>query len=169
MADVSENVSAQLFVKELPPTGRAYFDGARQDFRSKYLTTNVDNVESDTAIENAFQKQLELTEYYKSPAVFDTIKDNYMSKTMDSEYLTQKVDLQPPQQTGQTGSQPPDLNVGTNSGPNFRPNSGPNFGPNFATKSSFGSSPKPSNNNNKNIILTLVMVFIFLYLINLKK
>jgi len=141
MADVRENVAAQLFVKELPPTGRAYFDGAQQDFRSKYLTTNVDNVESDTAIENAFQKQLELTEYYKSPAVFETIKNDYMSKTMDSEYELKKVE----QVTEKTGSQPIDINVGT--------------------KSSFGSSPKPSGGNN-NFILTMVVVFIFLYLIN---
>ena len=145
MADVRENVAAQLFVKELPPTGRAYFDGAQQDFRSKYLTTNVDNVASDAAIENAFQKQLELTEYYKSPAVFETIKDNYMSKTMDAEYQLKKVDLEPEQVTGKTGSQPIDVNVGT--------------------KSSFGSSPKPSGGNN-NFILILVIVFIFLYLIN---
>ena len=128
MADVRENVAAQLFVKELPPTGRAYFDGARQDFRSQYLTTNVDNVDSDTAIENAFQKQLNLTEYYKSPAVFDTIKRDYMSKTMDGEYETQEPPLEPEQVPGRTGSQPIDLKVGT--------------------RETFGASTPSANNNN---------------------
>jgi hypothetical protein len=149
MADVRENVAAQLFVKELPPTGRAYFDGARQDFRSKHLTTNVDNVESDTAIENAFQKQLNLTEYYKSPYVFDTVKRDYMSKTMDAEYETEKVSLEPEPLTDRTGSQPIDLKVGT--------------------RESFGAYTPSANNNRLNAILAAVLVVLFLYFINIKK
>ena len=73
MADVSQNISAQLFVKVLPSPSTANYNGCKQDFRSPYLTTCVNNVDSDTAIENAFQQQLNLTEYYKSPAVFNTI------------------------------------------------------------------------------------------------
>jgi hypothetical protein len=106
MADVSQNISAQLFVKELPAANTANFNGCKQDFRSPYLTTCVNNVESDTAVENAFQKQLSLSEYYKSPNVFETIKRDYMSKTMDSAYETEKVDLNPQPITNKTGSQP---------------------------------------------------------------
>ena len=106
MADVSQNISAQLFVKELPTSSQANFNGCKQDFSSPYLTTCVNNVSSDTAVENAFQKQLSLSEYYKSPYVFDTIKRDYMSKTMDSAYETEKVDLNPQPITNKTGSQP---------------------------------------------------------------
>ena len=109
MADVSQNISAQLFVKELPTSSQANFNGCKQDFSSPYLTTCVNNVSSDRAVEDAFQKQLSLSEYYKSPYVFDTIKREYMSKTMDSSYETQEVDLGPQPITGETGSQPPDV------------------------------------------------------------
>jgi hypothetical protein len=106
MADVSQNISAQLFVKELPAASTANFNGCKQDFRSPYLTTCVNNVDSDKQIEEAFQKQLSLTEYYKSPYVFDTIKRDYMSQTMDGKYETQEVNLEPVPQTGKTGSEP---------------------------------------------------------------
>ena len=109
MADVTQNISAQLFVKELPTALQANFNGCKQNFDSPFLTTCVNNVDSDTAVENAFQKQLSLSEYYKSPYVFDTIKRDYMSKTMDSSYETQEVNLGPVPQTGQTGSQPQDV------------------------------------------------------------
>jgi len=95
MADVSQNISAQLFVKELPNSDRANYTGCQQDFSSPFLTTCVNNVDSDTAVENAFQSQLNLSEYYKSPYVFDTIKNDYMSKTLDSSFETEKVDLDP--------------------------------------------------------------------------
>jgi len=108
MADVTQNISAQLFAKELPSSDRADFGGCKQE-PSIYLTTCVNNTESDAAVENAFQSQLNLSEYYKSPYVFDTIKRDYMSKTMDSAYTTQKVDLGPQQITGETGSQPQDV------------------------------------------------------------
>jgi len=112
MADVSQNISAQLFVKELPPT--AVFTGCKQDFNSPYLTTCVDNVESDVAVENAFQSQLNLSEYYKSQYVFDTMKRDYMSKTMDSTYETAEVNLNPQQLSGKSTPQitsPPVYNI----------------------------------------------------------
>ena len=83
MADVSQNISAQLFVKELPAANRADFNGCKQDFNSIHFTTCVDTTQSDNAVENAFQQQLNLSEYYKSPQVFNTLKQNYMEKTMD--------------------------------------------------------------------------------------
>ena len=109
MADVTQNISAQLFAKELPTPSQANFNGCKQDFTSPYLTTCLNNVASDAAVENAFQKQLNLSEYYKSPYVFETIKRDYMSKTMDASYTTQKVNLGPVELTGETGSQPPDV------------------------------------------------------------
>jgi len=92
MADTTQNISAQLFSKELIPlTGRATYTGCETDFTTPYLTTCVNNESSDIAVENAFQKQLDLSEYYKSPFVFETMKRDYMSKTMDHEHDTGKV------------------------------------------------------------------------------
>jgi len=92
MADTTQNISAQLFSKELIPlTGRATYTGCETDFTTPYLTTCVNNESSDIAVENAFQKQLNLSEYYKSPYVFDTMKRDYMSKTMDHEHDTGNV------------------------------------------------------------------------------
>lgn len=93
MADVTQNISAQLFVKELPE--RAIFTGCKQDFNIPYLTTCIDSTESDRAVENAFQSQLNLSEYYKSPGVFDSMKRDYMSKTMEAPYETATVNLNP--------------------------------------------------------------------------
>lgn len=87
----TQNVSAQLFVKNLPKNSEI-------------------NLESDTQIENAFQKQLDLTEYYKSPNVFDAMKKQFQDQTMEAE---------PP------GTQEQDIPVGTSEA--------------LATKESFGS------------------------------
>jgi len=95
MADVSQNIGAQLFAKELPGAFRADFTGCKQDFSSDAFTTCVNYPESDADIENAFQKQLNLSEYYKSPQVFETLKQNYMMKTMDSHFETEPVNLNP--------------------------------------------------------------------------
>jgi hypothetical protein len=95
MADVSQNISAQLFVKELPAAQRADYTGCKQNFNSAEFTTCVNDTESDNAVENAFQKQLNLSEYYKSPEVFNTIKNNYMEKTMDSHFETEEVYMGP--------------------------------------------------------------------------
>ena len=139
MADVSQNISAQLFVKELPPT--AIFTGCKQDFNSPYLTTCVDNVDSDVAVENAFQSQLNLSEYYKSPYVFDTIKRDYMSKTMDSTYETAEVNLNREPPSGKSTPQiisPPVYNV----------------------KESFGSM----DNRSMYLIIGVAVIAVFYYL-----
>jgi hypothetical protein len=142
MADVTQNISAQLFVKELPTTSTANFNGCKQDFRSPYLTTCVNEIDSDKLIEDAFQKQLSLTEYYKSPYVFNTIKQDYMSKTIDGKYETQEVNLEPEPQTGETGSQP-------NTAKDFV----------MTGKESFGSM------NNNNCIFGILVAAIILYFI----
>ena len=79
----TQNVSAQLFVKNLPSEDIVF--GCKPDMDSFNLTTCVDPVQSDSQIENAFQKQLDLTEYYKSPGVFDAMKKMYHDQTMEAE------------------------------------------------------------------------------------
>lgn len=59
----SQSVSAQLYYKQLP--------------------NQPGNPDSDATIENAFQKQLDLSEYYKSKPVFEAMKKDYMDKTME--------------------------------------------------------------------------------------
>ena len=74
----TQNVSAQLYNKQLPS-----------------FSQNADNVETDANIENAFQKQLDLSEYYKSPEIFEVMKAKYMDKTMEGE-KTAKPQIFPP-------------------------------------------------------------------------
>jgi hypothetical protein len=80
----TQNVSAQLYVKQLTPDPQAGLYGCDSQ-TYPYLSTCVDNVETDANIENAFQKQLDLSEYYKSPEVFEVMKTKYMDKTMEGE------------------------------------------------------------------------------------
>ena len=68
-----QNVSAQLYHNQLP----------------NVLASN--DQESDQVIENAFQSQLNLSEYYKSPAVFESMKQEYTSKTMEPQELQQEA------------------------------------------------------------------------------
>ena len=70
----TQNISAQLFVKQLPQAQLASFDGAKTDYNTPYLNTSVNYPESDRNIEEAFQKQLDLSDYYKSSKVFDKMK-----------------------------------------------------------------------------------------------
>ena len=79
----TQNVSAQLYNQQLntdPKDGKYGCDDTYP-----YLSTCVNNKESDNNIENAFQKQLDLSEYYKSPNVFNSMKERYMDKTMETE------------------------------------------------------------------------------------
>ena len=80
----TQNVSAQLYVKQLTPDPQAGLYGCDSQ-TYPYLSTCVDNVATDANIENAFQKQLDLSEYYKSPEVFKVMKAKYMDKTMEGE------------------------------------------------------------------------------------
>ena len=79
----TQNVSSQLFTKQLKPGERAGSSGCKESIDNKFFTTCINDSDSDVAIENAFQKQLDLTEYYKGPAVFDAMKKNYMDQTLD--------------------------------------------------------------------------------------
>ena len=70
----TQNISAQLFVKQLPQAQLASFDGAKTDYNTNYLNTSVNYPDSDRNIEEAFQKQLDLSDYYKSSQVFEKMK-----------------------------------------------------------------------------------------------
>ena len=79
----TQNVSAQLYFKQLPEDR----DAASYNCQDTYpnLSTCVDNTSTDAQIETAFQKQLNLSEYYKSPEVFDTMKREFTDQTMDAQ------------------------------------------------------------------------------------
>jgi len=79
----TQNVSAQLFVQQLKPSEKASNYGCTDT--GVNLSTCVDPIESDKLIESAFQQQLDLSEHYKSPNVFNAMKDTYTSQTMDKQ------------------------------------------------------------------------------------
>jgi hypothetical protein len=79
-----KNISAQLYEKQLHPTPKAAEYGCRDDITARNLTTCVNGHSSDTQIETAFQKQLNLSEAYKSPLIFNAMKRDFMDQTMES-------------------------------------------------------------------------------------
>jgi hypothetical protein len=85
-----ENISAQLFNKQLPFDEKTTYTGcdSRVYPGPQYMTTCVDPFDSDARIEDAFQKQLNLSEYYKSPEVFETVKKTFMDETGDYPKIT---------------------------------------------------------------------------------
>ena len=85
----TQNVSAQLYFKQLPEDKSAASYNCQNTYPN--LSTCVDNVQTDTNIENAFQKQLNLSEYYKSPEVFQTMKQDFMDQTMEGEHQPVKM------------------------------------------------------------------------------
>ena len=128
----SQSVSAQLYFKQ--------------------LSNQKGDPESDKSIEEAFQKQLDLSEYYKSKAVFDTMKRDYMDKTMEgSDTPPPEVPVAPvPTQPVLTPT-PKNTNVGS-------PSSGP-------TKSTFGAS----GDNNGMLIILVLAILAGVYLFLMKK
>jgi hypothetical protein len=147
MGDVTQNISAQLFAKELVPlTQKATYTGCETDFTSPYLTTCVNNESSDIAVENAFQKQLDLSEYYKSPFVYLTMKRDYMSKTMGNENDTGEVKDDYPS-LPEVSSTPPIVPVGSR---DFIQK---------MVKEGFGSNPQ-----NCTVIMILIAAVVIYYL-----
>jgi hypothetical protein len=84
----TQNISVQLFNKELPISEKATYFGCKNDFTTDYLTTCVDYLKSDANIEDAFQKQLDLSDYYKSNQIFNTMKQQFADQTMEGMYNT---------------------------------------------------------------------------------
>ena len=107
----TQNISVQLFNKELPISQTAAYFGCKNDFTTDYLTTCVDYLDSDAQIENAFQKQLDLSDYYKSQQIFNSMKRQFADQTMEGMYNTSKERF-PIQQLEQSGSVQPILPVG---------------------------------------------------------
>jgi len=79
----TQNVSAQLYFKQLPADKSA--GSYNCENTGPYLSTCVNNVETDTQIENAFQDQLNLSEIYKSPQIFNKVKEQFMNETMEAQ------------------------------------------------------------------------------------
>ena len=98
--ETSQNVSAQIYFKQLPPDPKAGQFGCSDT--GDLLSTCVDDFNTDFQIENAFQQQLDLSEYYKSPGIFETMKRDFMDKTMEGSNtpILQETDgNKPPPQT----------------------------------------------------------------------
>ena len=75
----TQNVSAQLYFKQLPK------NASSQSYGYGVEGVPKGSVETDAQIENAFQKQLDLSEYYKSPEVFNTIKQKFTDQTIEGQ------------------------------------------------------------------------------------
>ena len=154
--DTSQNVSAQLYFKQLPADPKAGQFGCSDT--GDVLSTCVNDLSTDAQIENAFQKQLDLSEYYKSPSVFNTMKSEYMDKTMEGSNtpLKQETNCNTPPKLVPT---PPNIH----SGPDIP------VGPTFK-KSTFGKSTFGSTSNNFLMILALFTVLaVLLYFFYFKK
>jgi hypothetical protein len=96
----TQNISAQLFNQQLPLAQEAIFTGCKNDMDTNFLTTCVDYAQSDKNIENAFQEQLNLSEYYKSKQVFGKMKEIFNTNernfdTDDNVKLAEKTPNQP--------------------------------------------------------------------------
>jgi hypothetical protein len=123
----SQNVSAQLYFKQLPG--------------------QEGNSDSDANIEYAFQKQLDLSEYYKSKGVFESMKKDYMDKTMEGSVTPEEpVRIAQPVKPVLTPT-PPDIKVGPRD---------------FINKSSFGKSSKSKSNFGVNYFTTAIVILVAL-------
>jgi len=138
----TQNVSAQLYKKQLPDQ----FDGNFGCMNTgSVLSTCVMDTPSDVSIEDAFQKQLDLSLYYKNKKVFDTMKKDFMNQTMEGKNNNEETKQPEPQQM-------PVLSVPIPANPVVGPR---DFLQNMIiNKSSFGSSGT-----------TMMYVFIFILLI----
>ena len=95
----TQNVSAQLYFRQLPQDNSAGSYNCKNTYPN--LSTCVNDTQTDAQIENAYQQQLNLTEYYKSPEVFNTMKQEFMDQTMEgqnqpSQPVSSSVYPQPP-------------------------------------------------------------------------
>jgi hypothetical protein len=152
------NISAQLFNKQLKPDELASYYGCYNSENelvpNQYLTTCVNYVKSDEQLENTFQKQLDLSDYYKGRSVFEEIKKDFIDKTMGNENIL-KEELLPLKEPKITSYATQNIPVGP------RDNL---F--NSIKKEFFG---KGSSGIGMNLILFAVLVFIILIiLINIK-
>ncbi len=124
-----KNISAQLFQKQLPYGERMYSEP-----EDTFL------LQSDKHIENAFQKQLDLSDYYKGNTVFEEVKKNFIDQSRPS---------LPPSSLGAPSShesQPPKEHKSESK-------------PLVKSKESFGKTKKT------NLIFALLILFLIFFLI----
>ena len=145
----TQNVSAQVYFKQLPSDPAAGQFGCNQT--GDVLSTCVNDLNSDAQIENAFQSQLGLSEYYKSPGVFMAVKRDYMDQTMGTP---------PPGTSAPGGTSGPILQEPVTGSVQLAPKP-------VSSKSSFGSS-STSYSNFMWAGLIIVIAFILFYLIVIK-
>jgi hypothetical protein len=134
----TQNVSAQLYFKQLPMDPNSGNYGCNSQ-GSQFETTCVNDVITDANIENAFQSQLNLDSYYKTPGVFNTMKTDYMDRTLGGENF-------------QNANPPMELKI----------NPAPPV-PSQNSKSTFGNSSRKSMDIIKSI--KIIILFIIIYFI----
>jgi LPXTG-motif cell wall-anchored protein len=163
----TQNISAQLFNKQLPLAQEATFTGCKRDLNTNYLTTCVDYIDSDKNIEDAFQKQLDLSDYYKSVQVFDKMKEIF--NTNEGIFDTSKETVNTTNTTFSKPvyNEPPILPVGPRDSI-FKSLTKESFG--TVSKESFGENKE--NNTNWfmiiGIILFVLLVAVLVYSMNKK-
>jgi hypothetical protein len=150
----TQNVSAQLYQKQLPSSDIVF--NCETDYTVPFLQICDDPDVSDAKLEGTFQQQLDLSEYYKSPIVFNAMKKDYYDKTMEAEESpTPIIPVTPILVTDQEVLEP--------SGPtDFLVNSINNF---KIVKESFGSSSSSASKNTKLKWILAVLAIISLILI----
>ena len=67
-----QNVSQQLFTKQLNVPDQASNYGCYNDLTLKFLSTCVDPLQSQVEIETAYQEQIKLAEYYKTQKIYSS-------------------------------------------------------------------------------------------------
>jgi hypothetical protein len=119
----------------------------------KQLSNQKGDPESDKSIEEAFQKQLDLSEYYKSKYVFDTMKRDYMDKTMEgSDTPSPEVPISRPTDVPLRPT-PKSTDVGTS-------RSEPQQPPAQTGKSTFGKAGKSTFGSGTTCILILLLLIL---------
>lgn len=85
----NNNISYQLFVKQLPNSSKASSFNCNT-YESIKSIECTDNEISDSDIELAFQNQLDLSEFYKTPLLIDSLRQEFRDSIMDLDLSTMK-------------------------------------------------------------------------------
>jgi len=129
------NVSAQVYNKQLPNANVL-------DYSCGDSSTCDKDTVSDANIENAFQQQLDLSNYYKGTSVFDAMKKRYIDQTIPPEGKNIPMGVSP------GGRLPPILNI--------KP-------PLETSKSTFGMSKSTFGNESVIMIMIIILIFCYFY------
>jgi hypothetical protein len=168
----TQNVSAQVYFKQLPTDPNAGRYGCNNT--DNLLSTCVNDVETDANIENAFQSQFGLSEYYKTPGVFNAIKTDFIDKTMGNEgpvKLPKHQEYYPVDKKDEMSQEQQDLlskmafaQKVNETNPNLNEIKS-NFGNKISgNKSTFGDKSNFGSNNLFLILLIILIAFGYFYL-----